>query len=88
MSEIRKSSARARPSWDHYEGAAPLVDHYRLTTLDKQVFYFALGQLAGQPTEERSVPIRTLNRFAMTLDDVRGLHRLLGRVLADTEKPE
>lgn len=58
------------------------------------IFYFTLGQVAGplsfdETPEERQrvaiLPIRTLSRFAMSVDDVRLLHRIVGRVLADVD---
>ena len=61
------------------------------------IFYFTLGQVAGplsvdKTAEERQrvaiLPVRTLSRFAMSVDDVRILHQLLGKVLADADSAE
>ena len=95
MSEPSNRQPQAR--WDHYDGTAPLVDQFQVGSADLAIFYFTLGQVAGplsvdKTPEERQrvaiLPVRTLSRFAMSLNDVRILHQLLGKLLADVDSPE
>lgn len=93
MSEPAKP--RPIPKWDEYEATTPLVDQFTIGTLDMNIFYFTLGQVAATPSpgeatqegEQITIPVRTLGRFAMGVADIRILHGILGRVL-NTEQAE
>ena len=91
------SNHQPQPRWDHYDDTAPLVDQFRVGSLDLSIFYFTLGQVAGSlsvdktPEEQQRgaiFSVRTLSRFAMSLDDVRILHEILGKLLADVDSAE
>ena len=83
--------------WADSEAVAPFVDQFQLGSLDKKIFYFFLGQMAGPPLlasatrpqeEGVTLSVRPVTQFAMGLDDVRVLHQLLGTALADVENSE